>query len=355
MMNINSENYEAFLLDFMEGNLNEEQVAALMRFLEEHPEKKEELMLFDSESFFTPNSNEELNKDLFKAPEAESFDELLVSHIEGLLSEAEKEKTEKLISHNSKIRQDYNLFLKTILKPDLTVVFDEKNKLKKKSTGKIRVLYYAVSSAAAVLLLLVLNNVFNTGYTDPLKNKLPANPVIIEEKIGKEVGNSFESKPVETENNQQIVFTPSLKKDRKHADNITIETISDPYERIAEETRILTEPNEVLIAQHTTEEVKIKELQEKIITAPNESAYEIANKKEALTAKDLIAQRIKSYFGKNNDDQEKLTAWQVADTAGKELSKVTGKELKISKTKKEDGNGFDYALIIGKFEFTTAR
>ena len=48
METINSTNYEAFYLDFLEGNLNEEETALLFVFLDENPEFK-----LDDSEFFT--------------------------------------------------------------------------------------------------------------------------------------------------------------------------------------------------------------------------------------------------------------------------------------------------------------
>jgi hypothetical protein len=45
---VNMENYEIFLMDYFDNNLSEESVAALMLFLDQHPEIKEEASgLFD--------------------------------------------------------------------------------------------------------------------------------------------------------------------------------------------------------------------------------------------------------------------------------------------------------------------
>lgn len=48
MSNINRHNYEAYFLDFVEGNLSEEEKAALMLFLEQNPDLKEELQAFEA-------------------------------------------------------------------------------------------------------------------------------------------------------------------------------------------------------------------------------------------------------------------------------------------------------------------
>lgn len=47
-MNINSHNYEAFFLDYHEGNLSPQQVADLLLFLEQHPGLKQDFDSFEN-------------------------------------------------------------------------------------------------------------------------------------------------------------------------------------------------------------------------------------------------------------------------------------------------------------------
>ncbi len=47
-MEINKNNYEAFFLDYYDGNLPAEQVAVLLLFVEQHPELKEEFESFEN-------------------------------------------------------------------------------------------------------------------------------------------------------------------------------------------------------------------------------------------------------------------------------------------------------------------
>ena len=53
---INKNNYEAFFLDYYEGNLTTEQVAELLLFIEQHPEHKEEFESFENISL-VPEKN----------------------------------------------------------------------------------------------------------------------------------------------------------------------------------------------------------------------------------------------------------------------------------------------------------
>jgi hypothetical protein len=343
---INLNNYEAFLLDYMEGNLNEEQRAALMDFLEIHPEKKEELLLFEADPVLAPEPNKSFDKELLKGPQADSFDDLLIAHLEGLLTGPETEKTETLIKGNSKIRKDFELYKKTILKPDLSVVFTEKNKLKRNSGGKIRVLYVAFSAVAAGLLLLMFNNIFNVNYSDPIKTKLPSAPAIIESAPAIE----------KTEAEEQ----PTVKQGRHGNKKDFILIAGNSTETSSEIFPVdIKNNNESLTDEMLAEQVILPELNqeliEKVITASSGMSFETSSNSYVLTPKEFLAKKIKSIIGKDTKSDEKLTVWDIADAGSNEISKATGKDLKIKKSKKEDGSGYFYALTIGKFEFSTSK
>ena len=68
-MNINKNNYEAYFLDYHEGNLSPQEVADLFLFLAEHPELKKELDDFENVTladFQTPvfENKESLKKNI---------------------------------------------------------------------------------------------------------------------------------------------------------------------------------------------------------------------------------------------------------------------------------------------------
>ena len=57
-MTINKHNYEAYFLDYHEGNLTPQEVADLLLFVEQHPELKDEFESFENvtlEDYSTPS------------------------------------------------------------------------------------------------------------------------------------------------------------------------------------------------------------------------------------------------------------------------------------------------------------
>jgi len=46
-MNISRDNYESYFIDFLEGNLNAEQIDQFLDFINQNPDLKEELHAFE--------------------------------------------------------------------------------------------------------------------------------------------------------------------------------------------------------------------------------------------------------------------------------------------------------------------
>lgn len=116
MEKIGLHNYEAWLLDYSEGLLTEEQVAALTTFLLLHPEIEidlENLSLprLDSEDIVFPN-HALLQKEL------SSTEEIVLSYLENTLSEAEKTVFELRLKHEHELRDLLLAYSKTVLQAD---------------------------------------------------------------------------------------------------------------------------------------------------------------------------------------------------------------------------------------------
>jgi anti-sigma factor RsiW len=157
MSNINRNNYEAFLLDYVEQNLTAELVAELMLFLEQNPDLKAELEAFENISF----ASEQLETFEHKADlKQAAVEELMIAELEGLNTAQETAQLNEAIKANEAYAVLFARYQKTILVPE-QVVFSDKNSLKHKDT-KVVPIYWWVSSAAAVLFVVFTLNPFVT-------------------------------------------------------------------------------------------------------------------------------------------------------------------------------------------------
>jgi hypothetical protein len=188
-MRITRDNYESFFLDYLEGNLEENMIDQFLDFLEQHPDLKEELDLFEN----TPLPKEPVvfkdKQALYKSPghENESFDRKAVAYMEGDLKEQDRRSFEASLERNPMLKQQYALFEKTRLTADPGIRFTQKKKLYRKS-ATILLINWVGRAAAILVLLFGINSLFRNGQeitipssTEVASVKAPSTPVVVTE------------------------------------------------------------------------------------------------------------------------------------------------------------------------------
>jgi len=157
MEKINKHNYEAFFLDYMEGNLSASQIEEMFAFLDENPELKSELETDFDEVLLTPSTDVIDNKESLKVIEEgysyNSTDDLMIASIEGEISPTEQKELDTILE-NETSRLEYKVYQNTILSADLSEKFEDKKSLKKKD-GRIVPLYLRYASLAAAIIILI--------------------------------------------------------------------------------------------------------------------------------------------------------------------------------------------------------
>jgi len=146
---INLNNYEAYMLDHLEGNLSPQDTLALKAFAILHPELElnfdEELIALENESIsFKGKQN-------FKV---DFSDELVIGYLENVLEGEEKLEAEKLALNNTVFKHELELYKKTIAVTDATIVFENKESLKRSAAVIFFPQNNYIRVAAALLLLL---------------------------------------------------------------------------------------------------------------------------------------------------------------------------------------------------------
>lgn len=155
MAEINLHNYEAFLLDYLEGNLSEEDIFALKSFALLHPE-----LNIDFEQTLPQLEKEEIVSH-FKIELKKNEDEFLLNHkpllyAENLLSEKEKLAFENEMQNNETLRKEVLLFEKTKLVADANIFYPNKEELKKETQIFFLFSRRSISIAASIALLIGL-------------------------------------------------------------------------------------------------------------------------------------------------------------------------------------------------------
>jgi hypothetical protein len=154
---INRENYEIYIIDFLEGKLAAHLEIELQQFLGNNPDLQlefESLNLIDREVFVGTEVDKEDFSFLKKSEEIAWLETSMIAAVEGDLSEKELAELNQVISLDSKLVGDFKLFQMTKLISE-NIVFENKAILKK-NAFKIIPLYYKLGSIAAVFIAFFL-------------------------------------------------------------------------------------------------------------------------------------------------------------------------------------------------------
>lgn len=172
---ITRKNYELYFIDYLEGNLSEEEIAMVDIFLEENVDLKEELTEFSSASTLEPVETIKMDFSHLKKEsliDEQNEDEFFIGKIEGDLNEEQLKALSLYLVNNSEKKAVLTSFEKTKITPEV-IMFPNKQSLKQHR--KIGFYYYLTTAvAASILALLYFNISFDGGITVPLtaqKNK----------------------------------------------------------------------------------------------------------------------------------------------------------------------------------------
>lgn len=160
MEKIGLNNYEAYLLDYMEGSLGVEEKADLFAFLAKYPELKADLDLgiMDAELFpvevqYDAKSDLKFDEGSLKIS-PDTIEEFMIASIEDQLSTPHNDQVKSYIQKN-KLNQTYKTYQATRLKADQSISFPDKEELKKRAA--IIPLYQVgrIAAVAAVGLIVI--------------------------------------------------------------------------------------------------------------------------------------------------------------------------------------------------------
>ena len=328
---INKNNYEAFLLDYMEQNLSADMVAELMLFFENNPELKFELDELEGAALPTEviifGAKEELKRD--------GLDNLMIAEVEGLNSVEDSKQLQSTIQEDKESEKAFLLYQKTILKP-APVVFANKGALKRER--KIVPLYWWATSAAAIFLAFFLLKNLNTngvkettGFSDnkaveinKIDSTLKEERLIIEQELQSNEVVQVAEEVIKKQKNVEVFEEPEL-------DNNVLVAQEDP----------IIEKDSITILPPVFEEDVL--LAENNVPAPEEQKEGVLSvgqflKKEAQ----------KKVLKEDNPKPNKKAEIMAVDL----LAKVAGKNARVDKTKNDEDEVEEYALNIGGFSFS---
>ncbi|MBL4668048.1 MAG: hypothetical protein JKY30_02140 [Flavobacteriales bacterium] len=159
---ITRNNYEAYLLDYVEETLSPELVAELMLFLEQHLDLKEVLEDFEIHTL-VPKETVAFDKSALKKEAGlitlVNYEDFIIAEVEGINTPEKSTALYLFLEQNPEKQEEFVTYQKTTLVAP-TIIFEGKKSLKKKE-GVIVPMYWWYSSAAAVVIILFSLNMFN--------------------------------------------------------------------------------------------------------------------------------------------------------------------------------------------------
>jgi len=173
-MKITRANYESFFIDYIEGNLPESMIDQFLDFLNQNPDLKEELHLFEEVNLPEEHVVFQEKKQLHKnaADEKSRLENIAIAYLEGDWDADENKTVESYLFTNPEFKREYDLFARTQLKPDFEIKYPEKRKLYRKSGATI-VMNWVARAAAVIVLVWGINSVIKTQNTQESGKRNP--------------------------------------------------------------------------------------------------------------------------------------------------------------------------------------
>lgn len=355
MESINSNNYEAYFLDYLEGNLNAQQEFELMDFLDKHPALKAELDV-DLGELTLQAEEVSLDKSEFKKVgiQPEEEDDLMIASVEGQLSlDATTELNTYVQSNN--LTTDLKYYQNTLLKPNLSEGYGDVSDLKKKDHVFIP-LWIKAAGAISVGVVIIGTSIYQFRGGEELtvdKNiQIPLINTDVE---------SVEHNDVYLPEEKELSVVEELNNDIEHSNTF------GSFQDDVHEEKIIT-PKIDGETDHTREgEFEQKEEQKLIVPNTKEDpseAEKTENQKETETIKEgneeaPESERTKENPQPNNSEKPLKDVKETKETikSRKEYETVVDasvfkREVSWKREKDtESGEVVSHKIKLGKFEF----
>lgn len=335
MERISLHNYEAFFLDYMEGNLNAQQEFELLDFLDKNPELKADLdMDLDeiklSPVALTPIGNEFLKKEGIQPEEAEN---LMIASVEGQLAFGDQVELQNYVEANN-LQTAYKYYQHSVLEPNLSEEYGDNSDLKKKDRVLLPI-FFRIAAGVVVAALLI------GAYEYSSNSEAVADDVVMETS---DLENNIE--PIENDN-------ISVVQDENKDEINTIEDVSENVSSVFKEVDLDNSSNNTDDHTNLHEEQHDQfsnDIDTIVKTQPNDKDHPI-EEKEDEEIKDP-QEEIKSKKDRNKDPKDNIITDEpikvITDLAGN----IFNRDIYYKRsTRISNGEKVVRHFKLGKFEF----
>jgi len=350
-MEINRNNYEAFLLDLMEGKLSVEEKQKIRDFLKMNPDcamLNEETKPWILETAkVTFSGKEQLKKEL---PDSGSklsngnFDLFSIARLEGDLTTAQEMEHQAKVESDKQRIKEWQVWKQTKLQAQ-SVIFPGKQKLKKSTGINRRVIWLSLFSAAATVALLF--------------TLLRNDEVLPEMEIAVETPNQIpvievpqtESVPLASQAqeitiavaDEPVMFSIKKNPDRPIESPQKQDTMSLNQPRKVEARAIRLAGN-VSYATDALPESPYDQI--KALDIPPSDIY-ISSLTLAQISEIDLQEAIEDYTEEKN-----ISLWSIANSGIKGINKITGSEISLLATRDDEGDVSGFRLRSKRFSLS---
>lgn len=354
-MKIDLNNYEAYFLDYLEGNLSPDQVAELLLFLEQHPSLKNEVEdpgLVELEPEVAPSFP---HKEALRLPDYSSpithrnEEDYFIAYREDVLPLSQRAEVEEYLLRFPGRRKDFDTYQKMILKADLQLKYAARHELKRKTTVVTRLYWYAAAAAACLLVAMNLN--FDPSAPSAELAMLPLSPE-------KQMSFSMRKGFAMTAHPLSGVVRPQ----QGRSEDFRSEVAPEKREQLSLPGEIATKDADQRLPEADKEETAstvasaedLPAFSQEVETGPAlsdgsampEEAESVAGhseEKEYFTAEAFLAGIVKEKVLKSDNPE-----MSIGKTVSEKLSKAIGGGVDIEKN--ANGEVLAFEIRIGKFE-----
>ncbi len=338
---ISIEDFNKYCIDKIEGNISADKEILLNDYLKKNPDKQNEYNIFKKTKLYPDLSVVFDNKQVLKKLNFnKDFDQICVANLENDLTLAEKNRFAKFLNKNPQKQKEYNLFKKTILTSDKSIVFEDKMLLKKyfvSKHNKIKTIFSYVSAAAAVVLFFFAFSY----YQDLLKTETGIMSNI--DSTGNRVYFSNQASIINGESNRKKYFYVE-------EDNASVakqENKKNHVERIVRQ-KILIKPIQ------SYRNIRFANNYDKnIIAIPKTYRIKRVEGDKYNTLTKAIAQTFTEKVIKPENSSSNVNFWDIAKAGIRAVNKLTGSKIELEKQTKKNSNEEILAVNSRNFNFST--
>lgn len=221
---ITTENYEGFLLSYIDGELNSSEEQALLAFLKKHPHLRQELEMWQATRLSPDKPVTFDNKEMLYrhtgALTLENYETYLLSYIDGELNAAEEQTLQAFLQQHPQLQATLQLFQRTRLKPDPALHMPQKAALYRSSGSRVTIRpawwWGAAAAVVAGSLFWILPLQRDTNQTAPIAVTGTKEPAVNNDAHQLQKAQPATERPVTKAplNEMQVQETPALAANR---------------------------------------------------------------------------------------------------------------------------------------------